>query len=75
MEIPHFAKNSNLVSFIAIFNLGNKKSQPARNQGSRVDGITWRSLILQKTQRQCPKNAPVHCRVEDTRNHFPKTQA
>jgi hypothetical protein len=65
----------NLVPFIAIFNLGNKKkSQPALNQGSRVDGITWGSLISPKTRRQCLKDVQVHCRAEDTRTHFPETQ-
>jgi hypothetical protein len=66
---------SNLIPFIAIFNLGNKKGQPELNQASRVDGITLGSLVSPKTQRQRPKNAPVHCRAEDTRTHFPETQA
>jgi hypothetical protein len=39
---------SNLVPFIAVFNLGNKKSQSAISQGSRVDGISRGSLVSQK---------------------------
>jgi hypothetical protein len=67
---------SNLVPLIAIFNLGNKKkSQSALNQGSRVDGITRGSLVSPKARRQRSKNAPAHCRAEDTRTHFPETRA
>jgi hypothetical protein len=66
---------SNLVPFIVIFNFGNKKDQQALNQGSRVDGITRGSLVSPKTRRQPPKNAMVLCRAEDTRTHFPETQA
>jgi hypothetical protein len=60
-------KASNLGSSITNFNLVNRKSQPALNHGSRVDGITRRSHVWPKTRTQRPKNAPVHCRVEDTR--------
>jgi hypothetical protein len=66
---------SNLVPFIIIFNLGDKKSEQVLNQGSRVGGITRGSLILPEILRQHPKNEPLHCRAEDTRNHFPDTQA
>jgi hypothetical protein len=59
--------------FVAIVNLGNKNSQPALNQGSRVDRMTRGSLVSPKTQRQRPKNAPLHCRAEGTRTHFPET--
>jgi hypothetical protein len=65
----------NLDPFIAIFNLGSKKSEPALNQGNKVDQITWGPLILPKTQRQRLKNALMHCRAEDIRTHFPETQA
>jgi hypothetical protein len=43
----------NCVPFFAVLNLGNKKSLPALNQGSRVDGITWGSLISSETWEQC----------------------
>jgi hypothetical protein len=65
----------NLVPFMAIFNLGNESSQPALNQGSRVDGLTRRSLVSPKTRRQRPKNALVHRRAEDTTTNFPESQA
>jgi hypothetical protein len=57
------------------FFLWNKKSQPALNQGSRVDGITQESVISPKTRWQSPKTAPVHRRTEDIRAHFPETKA
>jgi hypothetical protein len=66
---------SNLVPLIAIFNLGNKKSQPALNQESSVDGMTREYFVSPKTWRQRPKNAAVHCSAEDTRTHFPESQA
>jgi hypothetical protein len=66
---------SNLVYFIAIFNLGNKRNQPALSVGSGVDGITRGSLVSPKTRSQRPKNAPVQCRAEDTRTNFLETQA
>jgi hypothetical protein len=65
---------SNLVPFVSVFNLGNKKSQPALNQGSKMGGITRGSFVSPKSLRQRPKNAPVHC-AEDTRTHFRETQA
>jgi hypothetical protein len=40
---------SNLVLFIAGFNLGNEKSQLVLNQGSMVDGIKWGCLVSPKT--------------------------
>jgi hypothetical protein len=57
----------NLVPFKAVVNLENKECQPALSQGSGVDGITRGSLVSPKTGGQRPKNAPVHCRAEDTR--------
>jgi hypothetical protein len=65
----------NLVPFFAVSNLGNNKSLLALNEGSRVDGITWGSLVSTETQEQRPKNALVHCHAEDTRTHFPETRA
>jgi hypothetical protein len=52
-----------------------KKSPPVLYQESRVDGITRGSLVSPKIRRKLPKIAPVHCRAEDTRTHFPEIQA
>jgi hypothetical protein len=38
----------NLIPYKAIFNLGNKRSQPALNRGSGVDGITRDPSFCQK---------------------------
>jgi hypothetical protein len=59
---------ANLVPFIAISDLGNKKS-------AGVDEITRGSLVSPKTRKQRPKKSSVHRREEDTRTHFPETQA
>jgi hypothetical protein len=66
-------KASNLVLFIAVFNLGNRKSQSVLNHGIRVDWITHASFC--QKLGDSPKNVLVHCRAEDTRTHFPETQA
>jgi hypothetical protein len=45
---------------LSIFNLGIKKSQPVLNQRCKLDWIIRGSLVLPKTWRHRPKNAPVH---------------
>lgn len=62
----------NLVPFIEIFNLWNQMSADAK---SGKYGIMRESLVSPTSRRGPPRKAPVHWRAEDTRTHFPESQA
>jgi hypothetical protein len=59
---------------MAIFKLGNRKPADAKS-GELVGWDNTEILISPKARRQHLKNAPVHCRAEDTRTLFSETQA